>query len=79
MKYTAEDLTFKEMKVIRKLTGKGLSQLATDDEETFFIALYFTFKKREDATFKYEDAENASMKDLAELVDLEDPNQNGEK
>ncbi|WP_019060972.1 hypothetical protein [Streptomyces prunicolor] len=78
MKYTAEDLTFKEMKVIRKLTGKGLSELANGDEEVFLAALYFTFKKREDATYKFEDAENKSVKDLSELVDL-DPNHNGEK
>jgi len=74
MKYTSEDLTFKEMRLIRKTAGKSVADL---DQEDMLFYMYWVFKNR-DGKLSLEDAENASLKDLAEVVDI-DPNQNGEK
>ncbi|MFM9573398.1 hypothetical protein ACKI1I_25410 [Streptomyces turgidiscabies] len=74
MKYTSEDLTFKEMRLIRKTAGKGIADL---DQEDALYYMFWVFKNR-DGKFSLEDADNASLRDIGEVLDL-DPNQNGEK
>ncbi|MFC9846653.1 hypothetical protein [Streptomyces sp. NPDC127595] len=83
-KFSIEDLTMKEVTVIEQKSGISLSALA--DEGTpqgpLMTAIYWVAKKRENASFKYEQAENATFKEVSAYIgslneEDADPNANG--
>lgn len=67
-------LTMKEWHIVEQKSGMGMGVLGDESSDTprasFYMALAWVIKKRTEAGFKWEDAENLRLEEVNEILGL---------
>ena len=69
-----QNLTLGEIATVERLSGRALADLAEENlpKGELLAALAFVIKKRTDASFTYERAQQLTMKDIDGLLESDD-------